>query len=246
MYPDIDTTQRLTALALEAGPFFFAILILVYLARRAGIDYREVYQREKPRRASHEEIAARRRIYYANWAVGFLLVILAAGWWLYKKSVPEGPVVFQFAISGLSDQDQFKTLDDNTFTRTVTNFSAGDSAAPKTTYFALMSPFAEEKVIYIQYTYLDIANAFSGIIEVGPDANGQRLLIEREHGRIKTIAEGDNRVSLKRIGRIAADVLRSPGEGVFQLTRMDSPRSGQPHANVGAIGEARAADADLR
>jgi hypothetical protein len=222
---DIDITQRLTNLALEAGPFFFAILVLVYLARRAGIDYREVYERVKPRRATEEEITARRRIYYANWVVGFLLVFLAAGWWLYKKSIPEAPVVFQFAISGLSHRDQFQ-VDESIYTRTVINFTGGDSAAPKTQYFALMSskPFAEEEVIYIQYTYLDIARPFSGFIEVRPDANGHRLLIEREHGRIKTIGD---RVSLKRIGRIAADALQPPEEGVHQLARMNSRSSWQ-------------------
>jgi hypothetical protein len=224
---DIDIAQRLTDLAVEAGPFFFAILVLVYLARRAGADYREVHERIKPRRAAPEEIAARRRIYYANWAVGFLLVLLAAGWWLYSRSVPEAPVVFQFAISGLSDQDQLRPTDDITYARIVTNYTGGDSAPPKTYYFLRMSSkrVADRNVIQISFTCLDPDDRVDGIIDVGPDANGQRLSIEREQGRIKKI--GDDRVSVKRMGPIAADTLRSPEENVLRLTRMDGRRGWQ-------------------
>jgi hypothetical protein len=216
---DIDIAQRLTDLAVEAGPFFFAILVLVYLARRAGADYREVHERLKPRRAAPEEVAARRRIYYANWAVGFLLVFLAAGWWLYSRSVPEAPVLFQFAISNVRNQDQLRTTDDITYWRIVTNHTGGDSDAPKTYYFLRMSSkrLADRSVIQISFTCLDPDDRVDGIIDVGPDANGQRLSIEREQGRIKKI--GDDRVSVKRMGSI--DTLRFPEENVPRLTRMD-------------------------
>ena len=216
---DINLVKDLTILAREAGPFFFALLILVYLTSKAGIEYRKTCERKDPV-PTKEEILSRRRVYYANWIFGFALVCISAGWWIVSNPAPDKHGIFEFAIQGLYEREQLQVLDDRIYVRTVVNWSERNRDAPvRTNYFALMSrePIDEEGAVYIQYTFLDVAEPVYGQITVGGELGGKRLIIEREQGRPKMLR--DDLVAIKPIGPLVSMDVAPPDEKEIRLAQ---------------------------
>ena len=80
-----DVLGNFTQMAFEFGPFFFSVLILLYVTYRANQYYLQVSTRKDPPPLP-EELRARRVVFYSAWVFAFTLVAVSVSWWLYSHA----------------------------------------------------------------------------------------------------------------------------------------------------------------
>ncbi len=100
----VDVLGQVSRLALQFGPFLFAVLVLLFITSKAGRYYREVCERQEPP-AGEAEMRSSRFVYYLSWISGFVLVAVSVGWWLLQYS-PQPRDYIGFRILRIQPDDE--------------------------------------------------------------------------------------------------------------------------------------------
>jgi hypothetical protein len=102
-----STWRQLIELAYQYGPFFFALLFTLVLARWTYGNYKDVCARKDPP-AGNEEIQTCRWTFVFTSLFGVVLVAVTVGWWFrYRPAL----YVFQGQISRLRDYEKIACKD---------------------------------------------------------------------------------------------------------------------------------------
>jgi hypothetical protein len=110
---DIPAFERVVQLALQFGPFLFAILFILVVTRTAYGYYNDCITRTAPPASAEERKTYRFYFLCSVWA-GIAVMALSIDWWVYAQS--RGNNVYQVAIVNLKS-DEYISAD--YFTKSV-------------------------------------------------------------------------------------------------------------------------------
>jgi len=91
----MESIDALTSIASQFGPFFFAVLFMVFITKTARNWYADVVCRNPP--ADPTERLTYRLYFMTTFGFGLLLVVISVAWWIYihliDKHAFEGVIV---------------------------------------------------------------------------------------------------------------------------------------------------------
>ncbi|HXM65984.1 MAG TPA: hypothetical protein VN911_04570 [Candidatus Acidoferrum sp.] len=142
-----DTASKLTELAFQYGPFFFAVLFVLGVTRWAYKVFKEVTTRTQPV-PSPKDLATARIIFVGSFVVGILLVAASVVWWLGYR-----PRTFVFR-GEIQDLQEYESLaSDGMYFKTEIK-SDIDGIPLRNEIFAVISdaPFMTGQVFEVEFS----------------------------------------------------------------------------------------------
>ncbi len=79
-----ELLDKLSSLGFVYGPFFFALLFILFITRKAQLSYRSICERSKPP-PSREEMKTYQIYFYTSLTAGIVIVFVAIGWWIFQQ-----------------------------------------------------------------------------------------------------------------------------------------------------------------
>jgi hypothetical protein len=105
--PAPDNLRKLVELAFQYGPFLFALLFTLYIARWTYGNYRDVCARTNPR-AEKAEIKTCQWMFVFTSLFGVMLVVVSVVWWFFYRPAL---YIFQGQITRLREYEKIACKD---------------------------------------------------------------------------------------------------------------------------------------
>jgi hypothetical protein len=129
---NLSALDQLSELAELFGPFFFALLFVLFVTRTSYNFYMRALARDNPP-APARDLSIMRGNFIATVVVSLLLVALSIGWWFYYQT--RGSYIYQIAITGLNSNIQI----DSAYFRKLTNRPMSYSGPISDDFFIIVS-----------------------------------------------------------------------------------------------------------